>query len=335
MGVGVIGMGNLGTTMVQRLMKGGHQCVVYDADSVSVHTLASEIPVEATSLGEFVNMLTKPRAIWMMMPEAAFDATLGGVVEHLDSEDVIIGGGKSHYRDDLLGSSELKTRGIHYVDFGSISATTAELQRNSMATDLTCKDQTNSLCKLVVPVPGSEMHVPGRGSFGGSTEARRVSSGQNIAASSEKMINSGIKYGLLATYTEEMNIHHRANAVFSTRDKGAKHRGNRELIDFDVSLVDTGEIRRRGRVVSSWLVDLAANALLGCPGQKKFTVRVSDSREGRWTVVAAIEESSGAPVLAAALYERFGPRGEAEFTKTVLSDLRVRLEGHLEEPSIV
>lgn len=335
MELGMIGLGRMGTNMVRRLLKAGHQCVVYDIHPETVQALAKEKAVGATSLEDFVHKLSKPRTVWMMVPAAAVDQTLTELIPLLERDDVVIDGGNSYYHDDLRRAAELKPKGIHYIDVGTsggvwgaergyclmIGGAEAVVQR------------LDPLFSSLAPSVDSAPRTPGREKVGGTAEHGYLRCGPSGAGHFVKMVHNGIEYGIMAAYAEGLNILHHANAGKQQRTVDAETTPlrNPEFYPYDLNLADITEVWRRGSVISSWLLDLAAISLLDSPGLEKFAGRVSDSGEGRWTIMAAIDESVPAPVLSAALYERFGSRGEADFADKLLSALRFQFGGHEEK----
>jgi 6-phosphogluconate dehydrogenase len=340
MQLGMIGLGRMGINMVRRLMKAGHQCVVYDIHSEAVKAIAAEGAVGASSLEEFVQKLTKPRAAWMMVPAAVVDPTLAKLAPLLAKDDIVIDGGNSYYHDDIRRAAELKPKGIHYVDVGTSGgvwgADRGYCQMIGGEADVV--KHLDPIFAALAPQIDAAPRTPGRekadGKKPGSTaEHGYLHCGPSGAGHFVKMVHNGIEYGLMAAYAEGMNILRHANVGKreQTADAETTPLRNPELYQYDLNLTDIAEVWRRGSVISSWLLDLAATALLEQPDLAKFAGRVSDSGEGRWTVMAAIDESVPAPVLSAALYERFGSRGEADFADKLLSALRYEFGGHQEK----
>ena len=335
MELGMIGLGRMGSNMVKRLMKAGHQCVVYDNHSAPVEALAKDGAVGTTSLEAFVQKLSTPRAIWLMVPAAVVDSTLKTLVPLLQKDDVIIDGGNSYYHDDIRRAAELKAKGIHYVDAGT-SGGVWGAERGYCLTI----GGDDAAVKRVEPIfaalaPGFEEapRTPGRDKIGGTAEHGYLHCGPNGAGHFVKMVHNGIEYGIMAAYAEGLNILHHANVGKQKQvdDAETTPLRNPELYMYDLNLADITEVWRRGSVIASWLLDLAAISLLDSPDLAKYAGRVSDSGEGRWTINAAIDESVPAPVLSAALYERFSSRGEGDFADKLLSALRFQFGGHEEK----
>jgi 6-phosphogluconate dehydrogenase len=334
MQIGMIGLGRMGGNMVRRLMYAGHQCVVFDKDYANVNQLQSEGATGAASLQDFVKRLSPPRPVWMMVPAAVVDDTLGDLTPLLQSGDIAIDGGNSYYIDDLRRAKELQSKGIHYVDVG-VSGGVWGLDRGYC---LMIGGEAEPI-KLLDPVfktlaPGSRAaeRTPGREKTGGPSEEGYLHCGPNGAGHFVKMVHNGIEYGIMAAYAEGLNILRYANVGKEKRavDAETTPLRNPEHYQYDLNLADIAEVWRRGSVVASWLLDLTARALLEEPGLENFTGVVSDSGEGRWTITAAIDEGAPAPVLSAALFQRFSSRGEADFADKVLSALRFQFGGHRE-----
>ncbi|HEY3965817.1 MAG TPA: decarboxylating 6-phosphogluconate dehydrogenase [Planctomycetaceae bacterium] len=335
MEIGMIGLGRMGTNMVRRMLHSGHRCIVYDVHPEPIQALEKEGAVGAASLETFVKQFGKPRVIWMMVPAGVVDATLDKLVPLLQKDDVIIDGGNSYYHDDIKRAAELKARGIAYVDVGT-SGGVMGLKRGYCLMIGGEEEIVSRLDPIFASLaPGIEMapRTPGREEIGGTAERGYLHCGPSGAGHFVKMVHNGIEYGIMAAYAEGLNILHHANIgkQQQTTDAETTPLRNPEHYQYDLNLADITEVWRRGSVISSWLLDLAAAALLDSPDMEKFAGRVSDSGEGRWTVTAAIDESVPAPVLSAALYERFGSRGEADFADKVLSALRFQFGGHVEK----
>ena len=337
MQIGMIGLGRMGANMVRRLLRGGHQCVVYDRNAKSVETLAGEGAVGAASLEDFVAKLAPPRAIWLMVPAAAVDATVADLASKLARDDLVIDGGNSHYIDDIRRARELAPMGIHYVDIGT-SGGIWGLERGYC---MMAGGPENAVARLdpvlqtLAPGRGSIERTPGREKAGGTSERGYLHCGAAGAGHFVKMVHNGIEYGLMAAYAEGFNILRHANVGKLEREADAETTPVRhpEHYQYDFNLADIAELWRRGSVVSSWLLDLAAIALVKQPDLSRFSGRVSDSGEGRWTLNAAIEEGAPVPVLSAALYQRFASRGEDEFAAQLLSAMRYEFGGHVERPA--
>ena len=333
---GMIGLGRMGANMVRRLSRAGHDCVVYDVSAPAVQALAREGATGAASLAAFVQGLARPRTVWIMVPAAVVDQTLGSLAPLLERDDVIIDGGNSHYHDDIRRAGELRPRGVHYVDVGT-SGGVWGLERGfclMIGGDTSAVRHLDPIFATLAPGKGDIERTPGREKVGGTAEQGYLHCGPNGAGHFVKMVHNGIEYGLMAAYAEGLNILHHANVGKEKRavDAETTPLRNPEHYQYDLNLTDVTEVWRRGSVIASWLLDLTAIALLDSPDLGKFAGRVSDSGEGRWTVMAAIDESVPAPVLSAALYERFSSRGEADFANKLLSAMRYEFGGHLEKP---
>ena len=335
MELGMIGLGRMGINMVRRLQKAGHHCVVYDINAAVVQTLAKEGAIGATSIENFAHKLKEPRAIWMMVPAAVVDSTLKALIPNLKADDVVIDGGNSFYQDDMSRAAELKPKGIHYVDVGTSGGVWGS-ERGYCLMIGGDNDVVQRLQPIFIALaPGIEeaSPTPGREKLGGTAEHGYLHCGPNGAGHFVKMVHNGIEYGMMASYAEGLNILHHANAgkQKDTVDAETTPLRDPEHYTYDLNLADITEVWRRGSVISSWLLDLAAASLLESPDLAKFEGRVSDSGEGRWTLKAAIDESVPAPVLSAALFERFSSRGEDDFADKVLSALRYEFGGHKEK----
>ena len=338
MELGMIGLGRMGTNMVRRLRRAGHQCVVYDLQSEAVQALVKEGAIGATSLEDFAHRLNKPRAVWMMVPAAVVDPTLETLLPLLERDDVVIDGGNSYYHDDIRRAAELKPKGIHYVDVGTSGGVWGSERGYCLMIggDEAAVRRLDSVFVALAPRIEAAPRTPGRKNGGGTAEHGYLYCGPSGAGHFVKMVHNGIEYGIMAAYAEGLNILRHANAGTQRRTVDAETTPLRhpEHYPYDLKLADIAEVWRRGSVIASWLLDLAAIALLESPDLAKFAGRVSDSGEGRWTIVAAIDESVPAPVLSAALYERFSSRGEADFADRVLSALRYEFGGHEEKAAV-
>jgi 6-phosphogluconate dehydrogenase len=335
MQLGMIGLGRMGNNMVRRLLKAGHQCVVFDLHPEAVQALVKEGAVGTTSLEDFAKKLTKPRAAWLMVPAAVVDPTLKTLVPLLESDDAIIDGCNSHYHDDIRRAAELKPKGIHYLDVGT-SGGVWGMERGyclMIGGDAEVVRRLDPIFASLAPGVGLVPRTPGREKLGGTTEHGYLHCGPSGAGHFVKMVHNGIEYGMMAAYAEGLNVLHHANAGKQTQTIDAETTPLREPehYQYDLNLADITEVWRRGSVISSWLLDLAAIALLDSPDLAQFAGRVSDSGEGRWTIKAAIDESVPVPVLSAALYERFSSRGEGDFGDKLLSALRYEFGGHEEK----
>ena len=337
MQLGLIGLGRMGANMARRLMRGGHECVVHDRSADVVRGLAKEGAVGATSLDDFVARLSTPRVVWLMVPAAVVDATLEDVVPRLAAGDVVVDGGNSYYRDDVDRAKRLSAHGLHYVDCGT-SGGVFGLERGyclMIGGETEVVKRLDPIFKTLAPGRGDIARTPDRERRTGTAEEGYLHCGPVGAGHFVKMVHNGIEYGLMASYAEGLNILRHANVGKQSRSADAETTPLRdpEYYQYDFDLADVTEVWRRGSVVASWLLDLTASALAGDPTLKGFTGRVSDSGEGRWTLDAAIDEAVPAHVLAAALFERFSSRGEAEFQDRVLSAMRFEFGGHKEKGS--
>jgi 6-phosphogluconate dehydrogenase len=335
MELGMIGLGRMGSNMVQRLLRAGHQCVVYDLHSEAVQAFAKEGAVGSNSLEEFASKLNTPRTVWMMVPAAAVDATLAAILPFLQTDDVIIDGGNSYYQDDIRRAAELRPKGIHYVDAGTSGGVWGSERGYCLMIggEEAIVQRVDPIFSALAPSIDSAPRTPGREKASGTAEHGYLHCGPNGAGHFVKMVHNGIEYGMMAAYAEGLNILRHANAGKQQRTEDAETTPlrNPEHYQYDLNIADIAEVWRRGSVISSWLLDLAAISLLDSPDLAKFAGRVSDSGEGRWTIAAAIDESVPAPVLSAALYERFSSRGEDDFAEKLLSALRYQFGGHEEK----
>lgn len=337
MEIGMIGLGRMGTNMVKRLMKAGHHCVVFDLHKEAVESLAKDGAVGAASLEDLAGKLKSPRAVWMMVPAAAVDSTLEALIPFLGQDDVVIDGGNSYYHDDIRRAAELSPKGIHYMDAGTSGGVWGAERGYCLmigGEDSVVK-RIDPIFSALAPSVDSAPRTPGREKAGGTAEHGYLHCGPSGAGHFVKMVHNGIEYGIMASYAEGLNILRHANAGKQKQTVDAETTPLRhpELYQYDLNLPDIAEVWRRGSVISSWLLDLAAAALLDSPDLAKFAGRVSDSGEGRWTIAAATDESVPAPVLSAALYARFSSRGEDEFADKLLSALRYQFGGHEEKPA--
>ncbi|HTL00003.1 MAG TPA: decarboxylating 6-phosphogluconate dehydrogenase [Pseudomonadales bacterium] len=337
MQLGMIGLGRMGANMVRRLMKGGHECVVFDMSQTAVQALAKENATGAASREDFVKKLKTPRAIWLMVPAAVVDRTIADLLPLLEAGDILIDGGNSYYVDDIRRAKELKAEGIHYVDVGT-SGGVWGLERGycmMIGGEPATVARLDPIFAQLAPGMGSIVRTPGREKASSTAEQGYLHCGQNGAGHFVKMVHNGIEYGLMAAYAEGLGILRNANIGKRTHDVDAETTPLRdpEQYQYDMNLADITELWRRGSVVASWLLDLTASALAKDPSLDKFAGRVSDSGEGRWTIRAAIDEAVPAPVLTTALYERFSSRGEADFQNKLLSAMRFEFGGHVEKPA--
>ena len=337
MQLGMIGLGRMGANMVRRLVRGGHQCVVYDANPQAAQTLAGEGAVAAASLADFVQKLTPPRAAWLMVPAAVVDKMLGDLAALVQRDDIIIDGGNSYYIDDIRRAEALMPKGVHYVDVGTSGGIWGQERGYCMMIGGAeqAVQHLDPIFKTLAPGPGSTTRTPGREQLGGTAEDGYLHCGPTGAGHFVKMVHNGIEYVLMAAYAEGLNILRHANVGKRGRtiDAETTPLRNPEHYQYEFNLRDVAEVWRRGSVVASWLLDLTASALAKDPDLAKFSGHVSDSGEGRWTITAAIDEGAPAPVLSAALYQRFYSRGEDEFANKVLSAMRFEFGGHVERPT--
>ena len=335
MQLGMIGLGRMGANMVRRLIKDGHQCVVYDQSAESVQQLSKEKAIGASSLADFVKKLAKPRAVWLMVPAAVVDKSVAELSPLLEKGDTIIDGGNSYYVDDIRRAKELAPKGIHYVDVGT-SGGVWGLERGYCMMIGGEKDVVTRLDPIFAtlgPGRGDIPRTPGREKLGGTSEQGYLHCGPNGAGHFVKMVHNGIEYGIMAAYAEGLGVLRDANVGRKQGEVDAETTPlrNPEHYQYDLNLADIAEVWRRGSVIASWLLDLTANSLVEDPNLTKFAGRVSDSGEGRWTIKAAIDEGVPVPVLTAALYERFTSRGEADYQDKLLSAMRFQFGGHLEK----
>jgi 6-phosphogluconate dehydrogenase len=336
MQMGMIGLGRMGANMVRRLLRGGHQCVVFDVSPKAVADLAKEGAVGASSFEDFAAKLAKPRVAWMMVPAAVVEQTVDDLARRFEPGDIIVDGGNSYYIDDIRRAETLKAKGLHYVDSGT-SGGVFGLDRGfcqMIGGEPGVVKHLDPIFATLAPPMDSAPRTPGREKVaGGTAEHGYLHCGPNGAGHFVKMVHNGIEYGLMAAYAEGMNILRHANVgkEAHTADAETTPLRHPELYQYDFNLADITEVWRRGSVVASWLLDLTASVLVGDPELKNFAGRVSDSGEGRWTVDAAIDEGVPANVLSAALFARFSSRGQADFADKVLSAMRFEFGGHVEK----
>jgi 6-phosphogluconate dehydrogenase len=335
MQLGMIGLGRMGANMVRRLMRAGHECVVYDVSAGAVKALAGEGATGAASLDDFVAQLTTPRAVWMMVPAGAVDQTLMSLVPKLARGDIVIDGGNSYYHDDIRRAGELRTVGVHHVDVGTSGGVWGRERGfcQMIGGEEAIVRRLDPIFLALAPGIGNIPRTPGREKMPGTAEQGYLHCGPSGAGHFVKMIHNGIEYGVMAAYAEGLNILRHANAGKTGRTVDAETAPlrNPECYRYDLHLPDIAEVWRRGSVIASWLLDLTASALLKSPDLESFAGCVSDSGEGRWTIMAAIDESIPAPVLSSALFARFGSRGEADFADKILSAMRFAFGGHQEK----
>ena len=337
MQLGMIGLGRMGANMVRRLLKNGHKCVVFDRSPKSVDDLVKEGAEGASSLADLVQKLKQPRAIWLMVPAAVVDQTIGELSPLLANGDTIIDGGNSYYVDDIERAKGLRSLGIHYVDVGT-SGGIWGLERGycmMIGGDKEIVQRLDPIFAALAPGIGNVPRTPGREKLGGTAEQGYLHCGPNGAGHFVKMIHNGIEYGIMAAYAEGIGILKAADAGKNQSEVNAETTPLRdpEHYQYEFNLADISEVWRRGSVIASWLLDLTATELAIDAQLAKFGGRVSDSGEGRWTIKAAIDEGVPVPVLTTALYERFSSRGEADYADRLLSAMRFGFGGHLEKPT--
>jgi 6-phosphogluconate dehydrogenase len=337
MQLGMIGLGRMGANMVRRLIRGGHECVVFDVSAEAVQGLAREKAVGAASLADFAKRLGKPRAVWLMVPAAVVDKTIADVLPHLERGDILIDGGNSYYVDDIRRAKELARNGIHYVDVGT-SGGVWGLERGycmMIGGEPATVKHLDPIFATLAPGRGDIPPTPGREKLGGTAEQGYLHCGPNGGGHFVKMVHNGIEYGLMAAYAEGLGVLRDANVGKQHHAADAETTPLRdpEHYQYDFDLKDVAEVWRRGSVIASWLLDLTASALAKDPALGGFAGQVSDSGEGRWTIKAAIDEAVPVPVLSAALYQRFSSRGEADFQDKLLSAMRFEFGGHREKKS--
>jgi 6-phosphogluconate dehydrogenase len=336
MQLGMIGLGRMGANMVRRLIRGGHECVVFDLDPEAIQSLAAEGAVGAPSLEEFAAALRPPRAVWIMVPAAAVDGMLARIKALLEPGDILIDGGNSHYIDDIRRAGALAGDGLHYLDVGT-SGGVWGLERGyclMIGGEAEPVRRLDPIFRTLAPGTGGIPPSSGREKAGGTAEHGYLHCGPAGAGHFVKMVHNGIEYGLMAAYAEGFNILKRAGVGRRERAADAETTPLRhpEHYQYDFDLADIAELWRRGSVVASWLLDLTANALTESSDLGEFSGQVSDSGEGRWTIAAAIDQGTPAPVLSAALYQRFASRGDDEFARKLLSAMRYQFGGHREQP---
>jgi 6-phosphogluconate dehydrogenase len=335
MQLGMIGLGRMGSNMVKRLLARGHQCVVFDAQAASVKQLAQAGATGAQSLDDFVSKLAKPRAIWLMVPAGAVDSMVAEVSKRLEAGDILIDGGNSYYRDDIDRAERLKPLGIHYVDAGT-SGGVWGLERGyclMIGGEPEVVERLDPVFSALAPGYDAAPPTPGRERGSGTADQGYLHCGPNGAGHFVKMVHNGIEYGVMAAYAEGLNILRHADAGKNKEEIDAETTPLRDpkYYGFDMNLAEIAEVWRRGSVISSWLLDLTAAALHKSPNLEEYAGHVSDSGEGRWTSIAAIDEGVPAPLLTSSLYSRFSSRGQDEFANKVLAAMRFAFGGHLEK----
>jgi 6-phosphogluconate dehydrogenase len=331
----MIGLGRMGGNMTRRLLKAGLQCVVFDQEPAVVESMVREGAVGSSSLQQLAAKLERPRAIWMMLPAAIVDKTIASLLPFLEKDDVLIDGGNSHYVDDIRRAKELASKAIRYVDVGT-SGGVFGLERGyclMIGGEPAVVRHLDPIFAALAPKIDSALRTPGREKIAGTAEHGYLHCGPSGAGHFVKMVHNGIEYGLMAAYAEGLNILRHANVGQKQVEHDAETTPLRdpEQYQYTFNLADVTELWRRGSVISSWLLDLTAGALLAQPDLAGYAGRVSDSGEGRWTINAAIDEGVPAPVLTTALYQRFSSRGNADFAGKVLSAMRAAFGGHLEK----
>lgn len=335
MQLGMIGLGRMGANLVRRLMRDGHRCVAYDVNSQAVEQLAGEGAVGATSLADFVQKLEKPRTVWLMLPAAIVDSTLDDLVDVLEPGDVVIDGGNSYYRDDIARAKRLVARNLHYVDCGT-SGGVWGLDRGyclMIGGETEVVTRLDPIFKSIAPGAGSAEPTPNRTRQDGTAPEGYLHCGPSGAGHFVKMVHNGVEYGMMAAIAEGLSIIKHADAGLVNREVDAETTPLRDpwAYQYNIDVGEVAEVWRRGSVVGSWLVDLVADAFARSPELDDFTGRVSDSGEGRWTVLAAVDEGVPAPVITTSLYERFESRQLGQFTDQILSAMRSEFGGHAEK----
>ena len=337
MQLGMVGLGRMGANLVRRLMRDGHDCVVYDVNAQAVATLNAEGAVATGSLDQFVAALTPPRTAWVMVPAALTGDTVDALASRMSEGDVIIDGGNSYYRDDIERADKLAALGVHHVDIGT-SGGVHGLERGfclMIGGEPQVVERLDPIFRSIAPGVDAAARTPGRTGEPSPAEQGYLHCGPHGAGHFVKMVHNGIEYGLMAAYAEGLNILHKANVGLTEQQASAESTPLRDprYYQYELPIPEVAEVWRRGSVIASWLLDLTAGALLRSPELADLAGRVSDSGEGRWTAIAAVDEGVPAHVLTAALYERFSSRGEADFADRLLSAMRREFGGHAELPA--
>ncbi len=337
MQLGMVGLGRMGANLVRRLMRAGHECVVYDVGADKVEALVKEGATGSSSLDEFVQKLNKPRAAWVMVPAGELThRTVKELADRMESDDAIIDGGNTYYRDDIERAKELESKGVHYIDVGT-SGGVWGLDRGyclMIGGEQQVVERLEPIFEAIAPGVDAAARTPGRTGDAAPEEKGYLHCGQAGAGHFVKMVHNGIEYGLMAAYAEGLNILRNADAGSTERESDAETAPleHPEYYRYDIDVAGVAEVWRRGSVVASWLLDLTAAAMHESPDLSDYSGRVSDSGEGRWTAIAAIEEGVPAPVLSSALYSRFSSRDLDHFANQILSAMRKQFGGHAEKP---
>jgi 6-phosphogluconate dehydrogenase len=336
MQLGMIGLGRMGGNMARRLLQSGHQCVVYDGSANAVAELVKEKAIGTRSLVDFVKKLSKPRVVWLMVPTGAVDNVIADLLPHIERGDILVDGGNSYYIDDIRRAKNLTSKGIHYLDVGT-SGGVWGLERGycmMIGGEVEAVKHLDPIFAALAPGRGNIPRTLGREKVNGTSEQGYLHCGPQGAGHFVKMVHNGIEYGVMAAYAEGLGVLKAANVGKKTGAIDAETTPLRdpEHYQYDFNLPEIAEVWRRGSVIASWLLDLMATSLIQDPALSKFSGRVSDSGEGRWTIKAAIDEGVPAHVLSSALYERFSSRGEADFADKLLSAMRYQFGGHIEKP---
>jgi 6-phosphogluconate dehydrogenase len=337
MQLGMIGLGRMGANLVERLTRGGHECVVFDVSPAAVTRVAGKHAQGSTSIADFVSKLEKPRAIWLMVPAAVTGSTVAELATHLESGDIVIDGGNSYYRDDMQRAGELIKSGIHYVDCGT-SGGVFGLERGfclMIGGEDAVVQHLDPIFRTIAPGVAAAPRTPGRKGPASNAENGYLHCGPTGAGHFVKMVHNGIEYGLMAAYAEGLNILKNADVGLRPQEADAETTPLRDpdAYKYQLQIDDIAEVWRRGSVIASWLLDLTAEALSGNADLTDFSGHVSDSGEGRWTAMAAVDEGVPAPVISAALFARFESRGNADYANRLLSAMRKEFGGHNEKPS--